>query len=175
MRSLKDKCIFKNISAKDINANWNRLVSESNKTKLKKESLDKLDKILEKKERKLHQNHIRKITNTIIGRINRLLKNKKSTSKRRVEDILGCTIEEFKDYISSKFVTGMNWDNHTHNGWHLDHIIPISSAKNDEEILLLNHHLNFQPLWAEMNISKHDNYTEEDKQAMLTKIRLWKK
>lgn len=38
--------------------------------------------------------------------------------------------------------------------WHLDHIIPISSAKTEEEVIKLNHYTNFQPLWAEDNWNK---------------------
>jgi hypothetical protein len=36
----------------------------------------------------------------------------------------------------------------------MDHIIPISSAKTEEEIIKLNHYTNFQPLWWEENMAK---------------------
>lgn len=72
----------------------------------------------------------------------------------KTEKILCCTIEEFKEYLESKFTDGMSFDNHGTNGWHLDHIIPISSAKTEEEIIKLNHYSNFQPLWAEDNLKK---------------------
>jgi hypothetical protein len=78
--------------------------------------------------------------------INQFRKNAKT------EDILGCTIEEFRDYISLKFTKGMSFDNH--GKWHLDHIIPLASAETEEDILRLNHYTNFQPLWAADNISK---------------------
>jgi hypothetical protein len=78
--------------------------------------------------------------------INQFRKNAKT------EDILGCTIEEFRDYISLKFTKGMNFDNH--GKWHLDHIIPLASAETEEDIIRLNHYTNFQPLWAADNISK---------------------
>ena len=39
-----------------------------------------------------------------------------------------------------------------------DYIIPISSAKTEEDILLLNHYSNLQPLWAKDNIIKGKNY-----------------
>lgn len=68
------------------------------------------------------------------------------------EKILGCTIEEFMIYIENKFTDGMSFDNY--GDWHLDHIIPLAFAKSEESIILLNHHTNFQPLWAFDNLSK---------------------
>jgi len=77
--------------------------------------------------------------------------------KSKTEEILGCTFEEFKIYIESKFYTWMQWNNHglynneLNYGWDLDHIIPLSSAKTEEEIISLNHYLNFQPLCSKVN------------------------
>ena len=51
----------------------------------------------------------------------------------------------------------MSWSNH--GKWHLDHIIPISSARTKEEAIKLNHYSNFQPLWAIDNLVKHNNET----------------
>ena len=51
----------------------------------------------------------------------------------------------------------MNWDNYgLYNGeldygWDLDHIIPISSAKTEEDIIRLNHYTNLQPLCSKTN------------------------
>ena len=75
----------------------------------------------------------------------------------KTEKILGCSFEEFKIYIESKFEPWMSWDNRSNfkgsmnEGWDLDHIIPISSAKTEEEILKLNHYTNFQPLCSYKN------------------------
>ena len=70
----------------------------------------------------------------------------------KTEEILGCSIQEFIDYISSKFTEGMTLENHGE--WHLDHIIPLAIAKTEEEIIKLNHYTNFQPLWAIDNLKK---------------------
>lgn len=78
------------------------------------------------------------------------------SKKAKTETILGCTIEEFRNYIESKFTEGMNLDNY--GKWHLDHIKPLALAKNEEEIIQLNHYTNFQPLWAADNISKGAKY-----------------
>ena len=72
----------------------------------------------------------------------------------KTEFILGCTIEEFRLYIEKRFTDGMTFENHGLKGWHLDHIIPLSTANTEEEIIKLNHYTNFQPLWAEDNLKK---------------------
>ena len=70
----------------------------------------------------------------------------------RTKDIVGIDYNEFRDYISSMFTEGMTWENY--GKWHLDHKVPLCSAKNKEELLLLNHYTNLQPLWAEENLRK---------------------
>ena len=83
--------------------------------------------------------------------------SKKTKKSKRSADILGLTIEEFREYIESLFEPWMNWGNYgkyngeLNYGWDLDHIIPSSSAKNEEEIYLLNYWTNFQPLCSKVN------------------------
>jgi hypothetical protein len=67
-------------------------------------------------------------------------------------DILGCTFEDFKQHIERQFLKGMSWDNRSE--WHLDHIYPVSLAKDEAELIKLNHYTNFQPMWAAENRSK---------------------
>jgi len=74
------------------------------------------------------------------------------SKKSKTYQILGCTFEEFKTHIENKFEHWMNWDNYGKYdgsigyGWEFDHIIPVSSATSEEEIIKLNHYSNFQPL-----------------------------
>ena len=78
--------------------------------------------------------------------INEAIK-RKGESKTSWIDHIGCTKEEFKAHIESQFVEGMCWDNWTTNGWHMDHIHPLSKGGS-------NHYTNLQPLWAADNLSK---------------------
>lgn len=66
--------------------------------------------------------------------------------------ILGCSYEEFKQYLESQFTNGMTWENAGE--WHLDHIYPVSLATDEEHLIKLNHYTNFQPMWAEDNLKK---------------------
>ena len=54
----------------------------------------------------------------------------------------------------------MTLENHGNckNCWHIDHKIPISSPKTEEEIYKLNHYTNLQPLWRDDNLIKGCKY-----------------
>jgi len=89
----------------------------------------------------------------------------KSIKDQEIIDLLGCTLEEYKDYLESKFQEGMTWENHTVEGWHIDHILPLKESKlSQEEKLKRLHYTNTQPLWAKDNISKGNKtvYNPED-------------
>jgi hypothetical protein len=85
-------------------------------------------------------------------------------------DILGCTFGEFKLHLENKFEEWMSWDNKGryngdfNYGWDIDHIIPISFAKTEEELIKLNHYTNLQPLCSKINrdIKKDKIYYEMD-------------
>jgi hypothetical protein len=94
-----------------------------------------------------------KITGNMRKRINSFLKINHIIKKNKTFDIVGCTPEFLKEYLEQKFTEGMSWElvgQHIH----IDHIIPLSSAKSEEEIYTLCHYTNLQPLWAEDNLRK---------------------
>lgn len=69
---------------------------------------------------------------------------------------LGCTIGELKIYLENQFQEGMTWGNHGKYGWHIDHIIPLSSfdLTIKKSINKACHYTNLQPLWAKDNLQK---------------------
>lgn len=69
---------------------------------------------------------------------------------------LGCSIPKLKQWLESQFQPGMTWENHCFDGWHIDHIRPLSSfdLTNREEFLKACHYTNLQPLWAKDNYKK---------------------
>lgn len=72
-----------------------------------------------------------------------------------VED-LGCSVEELKIHLESKFQPGMTWENQ--GKWEIDHIQALANfnLENREEFLLACHYTNLQPLWASDNRKKSD-------------------
>jgi len=77
-----------------------------------------------------------------------------SNNKNKTFEIIGCSKEFLKEHLEKQFTDGMSWENYGFYGWHIDHIIPLSSAKDEEEIYKLCHYTNLQPLWAFDNLSK---------------------
>lgn len=67
---------------------------------------------------------------------------------------LGCSVDELKIHLESKFTKGMSWDNYGE--WHIDHIRPLSSfdLTDAEQLKQACHYTNLQPLWAADNLSK---------------------
>jgi hypothetical protein len=68
------------------------------------------------------------------------------------ETLLGISLIQLKEYLESLFKEDMSWNNR--NLWHIDHIIPLASAKTKEDMIKLCHYTNLQPLWAKENMSK---------------------
>lgn len=88
---------------------------------------------------------------------NCLKSNKKG---QRWESLVGFSINELKLHLESQFVDGMTWNNYGRNGWHIDHIIPISvfnfEKPSDIDFEKCWNLKNLQPLWEKDNIKKHD-------------------
>lgn len=68
------------------------------------------------------------------------------------EEILGCSLIEFRSHIERQFLPGMTWENRSL--WEIDHIVPASSAKTIEEAESINKSGNLRPIWRKENRSK---------------------
>lgn len=117
-----------------------------------KDKKSKADLLYQKERTK--NDPIYRLINRIRSNINGSFKRRGYTKKSKTYKILGCDYIFFKEYIESKFTEGMTFDNAGNNGWHLDHIIPLASAKTEEDVYKLCHYTNFQPLWKDDNIKK---------------------
>ena len=84
----------------------------------------------------------------------RVLWGQARRSSARVIEYLGCTPQQFRQYIEAQFVRGMPWDNH--GAWEIDHVMPLSAfdIKDEGQIKKAWHYTNMRPLWKNENRSK---------------------
>lgn len=99
-----------------------------------------------------------KLTGLFRSRINNVLKRKGNYRVNKKLKYLGCTSIELINHLESMFLEGMTWENHGINGWHIDHIYPLSKVdfSNEEHLQKYLHYTNLQPLWAKENILKRN-------------------
>ncbi len=141
-----------------------------------------------------------KIRRNLKSRIKKLLKAKQLNNIEYLEKIknniyilpssekmLGIHPSKFLDYIESKFLPGMTWENYgtgfarNANGkilrdkdgnakfiqeWQIDHIKCIDSfdLSKEEDLMAINHYTNLLPMWAEDN-----NYKREKTELCIIK------
>lgn len=65
---------------------------------------------------------------------------------------VGCAHGKLRTHIENQFTVGMTWDNYRQ--WEVDHIIPLSAANSQDNIIQLCHYKNLQPLWKRENRMK---------------------
>lgn len=93
-----------------------------------------------------------RLTNNIRSRVSKIVSGSVKGSSA-IKD-LGCSIDELKSHLESKFQEEMSWDNY--GDWHIDHIKPLSSFDLTDLIQFKQacHYTNLQPLWAKDNLEK---------------------
>lgn len=115
-------------------------------------SRDNIGRILQGRSERMKRDPVYAARERVRCLIKECIKKSGSKKKSRTSEILGCSTVFFKEHIERQFLKGMSWDNMGE--WHIDHIIPISSAATEEEVIELNHYTNLRPLWAADNIRK---------------------
>jgi hypothetical protein len=144
---------------------WENLSPEKKEElKIRKRELYHKNKHKDKKTQyvneKLKTDEFFKLKFNIRSLIRNAFNRKFTTKSKKTLEILGCSFEEFKLHLESQFDENMNWVNQG-TYWHMDHIIPISSAQTEEDVYRLNHYTNFQPLYWEDNLKKSNKINEE--------------
>lgn len=94
-----------------------------------------------------------RLKSSLSSRIRTCLKRDGYSKTSKTCEILGCEWDYFKSHIERQFSSGMCWEKvgvHIH----IDHILPLAMATNEEEMLALSHFTNLRPMWARDNLSK---------------------
>lgn len=86
------------------------------------------------------------------SRTTKAFKAKAYKKNGTTENMLGAAYPAVKKHIESLFEPWMTWENHGE--WQIDHILPLSSAKSEAELINLCHYTNLQPLLKAHNMSK---------------------
>jgi len=124
-------------------------------------ALKNIDRKNERHKYRMKNDNLYKLSYSIRSLIGRI---KNESNNIRTLEVLGCEIIYCKEYLESKFEDWMSWENHgLYNGefkygWDIDHIIPLSSARDEEELIKLGHYTNLQPLCSKVN-----RYIKKDK------------
>jgi hypothetical protein len=111
----------------------------------------------------LYENNINYKLGTLLRtRIWSSLKKQGLKKKDSTMSLVGCSKEELIKHLESQFKEGMNWENWSLNGWHIDHIRPCSSfdLSDPAQVKECFHYSNLQPLWAIENLKKSDSWEE---------------
>ena len=142
-KSVKNKNLYK--INKDIKKEQSKTYYHSNKKEIiKKQSINQKEK--------LKTDHVFAMTRRLRNRLWYALKNKNWKKTTEFSKYIGCSYSELMIHIENQFEPGMTWENKSL--WHIDHIIPLASAKTEEELYKLCHYTNLQPMWAKDNLSK---------------------
>ena len=115
-------------------------------------------------------NPLIKVKGTIKRAIRRAIKNAGYVKDKSCFDILGRNpqeyLEHFNSFMGKPCVCGIVCNSKTiitGTNSHCDHIIPIITAKNEEDVIRLNQLDNLQIICAPCNLSKGDSITTEGK------------
>ena len=158
-RKITTKKYRKNNSEKlkEDGKSYRQLNYEKEKKRLSTYYKKNTDKVLNRNKsynkKRLKNDELFKLKSNMRSRVKKFLKLNNIHTKNRTFQIIGCSPLYLKEYIEKKFTEGMCW-NLVGKEIHIDHIIPLSSAKTEEEIYKLCHYTNLQPLWAKDNLTK---------------------
>jgi len=92
-----------------------------------------------------------------------------SKNFRRTLDFVGCSLDELRIHLESRFKKGMTWKNRGKFGWHIDHIIPCSAFDHSDQNQVRQcwHFTNLRPMWWQDNLAKGKRLTEPQMSLLL--------
>jgi hypothetical protein len=133
-----------------------------------------IDRIYQRKNRrKKYQRHVERFKNdplyklacNLRQRTNKAFKNKGYSKTSKTQEMLGCDWNFLMHYIEGMFKDGMTWNNYGE--WHIDHIVPLSYAETGDELYMLCHYTNLQPLWGKDNMKKNNKFPNGHQKRIL--------
>lgn len=129
-----------------------RIYRKNNKDKVRKSAHYYYHNILKKDDLFMFKKRIRGLIRTSLDR-------KGQIKNSYTEEILGCSIDFFIDYLIKTYEDNYNekWKDKYLSEVHIDHIKPLKYAKNEDEVIKLCYYTNLQLLKAKDNLEKGSN------------------
>ncbi len=148
----------------DCRISFNKSRYNKNAESLKKQASDYYKKVRgteeynksrrEYQKNKEANNLYYKLSRRLRNRLYHALRSKQWSKNNHFTKYIGCDQAALIKHLETQFKDGMSWLNY--GDWHIDHIIPLSSASSEEHMYSLCHYTNLQPLWGIDNIIKGD-------------------
>lgn len=91
---------------------------------------------------------------TVRNLINKSFRRKEFTKNGHTEEILGCDFNSFYEHLLKTYKKNYGYDWDEKESVHIDHIIPLETAKTEEEVIKLCHYTNLQLLKEKDNLKK---------------------
>ena len=142
----------------------NNVWLENNKEKRKeyleiyeKENHDRiLKRKLERRKKRKETDIIFKLKEQVRDTIKKSFRGILKGKRGKTKEILGCDLDFFIDYLLETYKNNYGVDYDNKEKVHIDHIIPLATAKTKEDVIKLCHYTNLQLLKAKDNLSKND-------------------
>lgn len=118
----------------------------------RKRKPEELEKRRNRRRIKFESNPIFRAVSRIRNRTYKVFSSINEAKSPSVLKIIGIDAARLKSFIESQFIDNMSWDNI--GSWHIDHFIPIKTAKTISDVNRLSHYSNLRPMWAIDNLKK---------------------
>lgn len=141
------------------NREWIENNPERRKEYLKRWEEENHDRILkrklEKRKQRRKEDYMYKLKEQARDTIKKSFRGVLKGKRGRTKEILGCDLDFFVNYLLETYKTnyGIEWNKK--DKVHIDHIVPLVTAKTKEDVIKLCHYTNLQLLKAEDNLKKN--------------------
>lgn len=144
---------------KDKNKQWHKKWRDSHKEQIKEAGKryreESKDTINRARLDRLHNDPVFKMKEQTRNMLRYVFREHGHKKGSRTADILGCDLDFFCDYMFKTWKKnyGKPWNGEP---YHIDHIIPLATAKTEEDVIRLCHYTNLQMLTPKDNMDKSD-------------------
>lgn len=108
-------------------------------------------------QRKRKADPVKAMRDRLSRRMSEVLRKLRTAKREPTLTLLGYTATDLHRHLERQFLPGMTWQNRAQ--WHIDHIVPMSTASTIEDVVRLNQLPNLRPMWAGENLRKRDQRT----------------